>query len=150
VAEDSRAAADTAAPPERLRAAAAGERREASAYAARLDEIAQQPAAAPAEGKRAARPAPEDVVAMSAGIGQSRDSAPVRRVGELTFRLAGGYWVDSRCGDRKEADARVAPADADTLAGILKEHPGLKALVDLGTPVIVRYRDRNYVLPGPQ
>jgi hypothetical protein len=148
VAEESRAT-DAAAPPEGNRAAA-GERRKASAYAARLDHpIAQRPSAPPTEGKPA-ESAPEDVVAMSAGLGQSRDSAAVRKVGELTFRLAGGYWLDSRCGDQKEDAARLVAADADALAGILKEHPGLKALVDTGTPVIVRYQDRNYVLPGPK
>jgi hypothetical protein len=125
-------------------AAAAGERRQVDAFAIRLGDTSQQPA--PVESRRAYRVTPPDAVAISAGMDQSRDSSLIRKVGKLTFRRVADYWVDSRCSEQKEEAPRVVPADAATLVRILEEYPGLKELVETGTPVILRYQDRNYVV----
>ena len=121
----------------------------------------ERPVAAPvpqAEPNPAPRAAPTPEAPTAAPIASSAPPAAAprdvrrgggeRRIGEKTFHLVAGEWVDAAYDATADLPV-VAPADAGTRARLLAEHPELEPYTALGQRFLVVLGGTVYRLGTP-
>jgi hypothetical protein len=77
----------------------------------------------------------------------SKPAPPTRKVGDKTFRLESGVWVDIQYKPADNLPVTRLPYSGEEFNRAISEHPGLKPFLEL-KPVIVVWQGRVYQVEG--
>lgn len=96
------------------------------------------------EQERAVRIAP--MRASDARTQTAAGPSTSRRLGDRTFYLVSGYWIDAQCRKHPKADVVELTPDSGIYADIRKSVGQIDELRSSGVPVLVHWNGKNYLV----